>query len=97
MLGVVEKRFVCAPAGGRAQVGTALGPRAVPGCMCLAARGHSCPQPLPNTDTARTCCPFPLNTLLRTGMSARRAKRTPPARSGHGRPTAIGEIGRAHV
>src|ERR1035437_10060922 len=43
--------------------------------MCMAARGHSCPQPLPNANIARICCLLPQNTLLRTGMSARRAAR----------------------
>src|ERR1035441_9051722 len=52
--------------------------------MWLAARGHSCPQPFPNANMARICCLFPQNTLLRTGMSARRATRIPGGGMGRG-------------
>src|SRR6266700_712313 len=42
---------------------------------CLAERGHSCRQLLPNATTGRFAVRFPQRPLLRTGMSALRAKR----------------------
>jgi hypothetical protein len=45
------------------------GPRATCRCSFSAARGHSCPQLFPNANKAPIRCPFPRDTLLRTGMS----------------------------
>src|SRR5260370_40310511 len=42
---------------------------------CLAERGHSCPQQLPNASVGRFVARSPQSPSLRTGMSALRAKR----------------------
>ena len=45
--------------------------------ICLAERGHSCPQQLPNASVGRFATASPRSPLLRTGMSALRAKHIP--------------------
>src|SRR6266478_8613695 len=40
------------------------------GGTCLAERGHSCPQQLPNASLGRFVARSPQSQLLRTGMSA---------------------------
>jgi len=42
--------------------------------MHLTERGHSCPPPPPNMNKAWSCFPAWRTTLLRTGMSALRAR-----------------------
>src|SRR6266478_1288756 len=48
---------------------------------CLAERGHSCPQQLPNASLERFVARSPQSPLQRTGMSALRAKRVQMPRS----------------
>src|SRR5260370_40884719 len=50
---------------------------------CLAERGHSCPQQLPNASVGRFVARSPQSPSLRTGMSALRAKRVTPLQRGY--------------